>query len=193
MNTRPQECLPYLELARQEARITRQIGLCELPRLETLVVDGIVAESDAALTVDLRFGRTPEGLVRVQGSIRGTVGLTCQRCIQGLPHRLDIELDDLIVESESMASRVDAVAGAVGCDQALIVANGTEISVPEIVEDEILLGLPEWLCTEEPCERVPGLAYPADTGASGAGDDGAAESPFRVLSDLIGNDRRSSE
>lgn len=187
MNTRPQEGLPYLELARQEARITRPIGLGELPRLEALVVDGIVAENDAALTVDLRFSRTPEGLARVQGSVQGMLGLTCQRCIQALPYRLHIDLDDLIVGSESMARRVDAAAGPSGCDQALIVANGSEISVAEIVEDEILLGLPEWLCTEDPCERVPALIYPADPNGAGTDDERGAENPFRVLSDLIGN------
>jgi hypothetical protein len=60
MNTRPQEVLSYRDLARQHARITRQIGLAELPRVLILAA----GESAAPLDVTLTFAPDPDGLVR---------------------------------------------------------------------------------------------------------------------------------
>lgn len=190
MNTRPQAALPYLELARQAARITRQIELKELSRLEDLVIEDGSPQSDTVLTVDLQFGLAPDGPVRVQGAIRGDIGLLCHGCAEALPYHLSIDFDCLIVGSDEAARLVDAQAPPGGRLEAVIVADGREISLAEIVEDEILLALPERLCRTEPCEWAPGLVYPAgsatDTGhdavADGAGPE--RDNPFSVLADL---------
>lgn len=195
MNTRPQAALPYLELARQAARITRQIGLDELSRLADLVVDDAGSgTSDSALMVDLRFSLADDGLVRVHGEVTGELRLVCHGCAEALPFRLAIGFDCLIVGSDAAARLVDAQAPPGGRQEALIVADGREIGLAEIVEDEILLALPERLCVTEPCERTPPLVYPAKPGHAGvAGEEGAAagsgrheqkDNPFSVLAEL---------
>lgn len=196
MNTRPQAALQYLELAKQAARITRQIDLGELPRLEDLVVEAGVGRTDAPLTVNLRFDLAPDDLVRVQGEISGEVGLVCHGCAEALPYHLQIGFDCLIVGSEEAACRVDADAPPGGRPEALIVADGREIGLAEIVEDEILLALPERLCRTEPCERAPALAFPATAGtATGAqpGPDTDKENPFSVLAELTTNKTTPTE
>ena len=193
MNTRPQAALPYLELARQAARITRQIGLDELPRLEDLIVDDAGRTAmGRALTVDLQFGLTADGLVRVHGEVSGEVGLICHGCAEALPYRLAFDFDCLIVASDDAARLVDAQAPSGGRPEALIVADGREISLVEIVEDEILLALPERLCPTLPCERAPQLVYPAEPASgsesgerlAGAGGNEEKDNPFSVLAEL---------
>lgn len=192
MNTRPPEALPYLDLARQGMRIDRQIAVSELSRLAPLVADWADnggRQDVPVLAVSLQFGLAPDGLVRVQGEISGEIGLVCHGCAEPLPHRLLVAFDCLIVESEAAACRLDEEGPAGGRRDTLIVAGGREISLAEIVEDEILLALPERLCVADPCERAPALSYPAGAGfAEGEGvvpeRRGGAENPFSVLAEL---------
>jgi len=185
MNTRPQAALSYLELARQAARITRQIALRELSRLEDIVVED--GSSGKSLEVTLQFGLTADGHVQVRGDITGDIALVCHGCAEALPYHLAIRFHCVIVESEEAARELDA-QGATGMrPEALIVADGREIGLADIVEDEILLALPERLCRAEPCEWAPSLVYRARTGEStdtpgGRGDE--KDNPFSVLAEL---------
>lgn len=197
MNTRPPEALPYLDLARQGMRVERQIAVSELARLAPLVAhlaDERGPQAEPVLDVRLQFGQAPEGLVRVQGEISGEVGLVCHGCAEPLPHRLLVAFGCLIVESEAAACRLDEEGPAGGRPEAVLVAGGREISLAEIVEDEILLALPERLCAADPCERAPALFYPARVGAAedeAAAPEGrsGADNPFSVLAELkITND-----
>ena len=199
MNTRPQEALPYLDLARQAARITRRISLNELSRVAR-IVESAGGRTDRTLEVTLQFGRSDDALVRVSGEIDGDLELVCQGCAEALLHHLIIDFDCLIVESEAAARQADAQAPSGGRPETLVVAHGRHISIADLVEDEILLGLPERLCTADPCERAPGLSYPAEPAASGAaaGADGPGaardtDNPFSVLAELTNHKRSSSE
>ncbi len=198
MNTRPQEALPYRDLARERARISRCIRTRDLERLRKVVVEDVVPEPDARLRVGLEFHRTSSGLTRVRGRVTGTIGLTCNGCAEALAHNLDLPLNCLIVATEAMATRVGAEAGARGALEDLVVAGGEEVTVAQIVEDEVLLSLPERLCGSEPCQRLPGLDYPAAAGAAAREEDAPGleaepggpagtergRNPFSVLAEL---------
>ena len=72
-------------------------------------------------------------------------------------------------------------------DADVMVAGGAEISVAQIVEDELLLSLPERLCTSTPCERLPVLAYPAESSDGDVQDraePAEEDNPFSVLRSL---------
>lgn len=193
MNTRPQERLLYRDLARQQARISRQIDLQTLSRLEDLVVGGTrgrASEVDpAALDVSLQFSMDPRGFSRVDGTVSGFLSLRCHRCAEELVHTLMLPFGCFIVESEALA---DELADNQTPADVLVAPDG-EVTIAAIVEDEILLSLPEWLCTEDPCKRAPELAYPAAELSPGStstevdsvqAEERSIENPFSVLADL---------
>jgi uncharacterized metal-binding protein YceD (DUF177 family) len=202
MNTRPQEALLYRDLARQQAQISRQIGLAALPRLTELLADASDIEAGRSFDVELRFSVDSQGCTRVDGEISGSVLLNCHRCAEVLRHPLQARFSCMIAQTEAIADSL-VEEGRSGGDSVpaedVLVANGNEVTVAQIVEDELLLNLPERLCVSEPCERAPELAYPADltdgkAGADGAGGQrsagtgedtsGEADNPFSVLANL---------
>ena len=76
------------------------------------------------------------------------------------------------------------------------------VDLVALLEDEMLLGLPEKLCVEEPCPRIPKLSYgPADaelekmatgTSAGNALVDGDRQRPFEDLRSMLAS-RQPSE
>ncbi len=215
MNTRPQETLSYRDLARQQARISRPVSLKTLPRLHELV-EQVLQENPAeatrerrngaAFVVDLQFRVDARGFCRVTGELTGQLPLNCNGCAEVLDHPLAMSFACIIVETEALADGLvedGRSGGDTSPTEDVLVAGGTEVTVAQIVEDEILLNLPERLCLTEPCERAPALAYPAADNAEDGGvgkketatgnDDShpdGEENPFSVLAGLkLGNSR----
>jgi len=189
MNTRQEEALPFRDLARQRARISRQISLNQLTRLEPLTVDVDGHEADGLL-VDMAFSHDPDGLVRVVGEISGALALTCNGCAEALAYELRLGFDCVIVDSDVVAAEV---SGESDRSRDVVVAEDLQITVAEIVEDEILLGLPERLCVSEPCPRAPATDFPAaESGEVQDPDSEAAQdaepNPFSVLARLKSQD-----
>ncbi len=195
MNTRPQEALLYRDLARQQAGLSRHVGLAALPRLRQLVeatedADAdAVAETDQGFDVTLRFNVDARGFSRVEGELDGRIVLHCNGCAEVLVHPLKLTFACVIAETEAIADVLIEDGqregdGSLADD--VLVAGGGEVTVAQIVEDEILLNLPERLCTSEPCERAPELAYPAsDDGLEHSEtDEDEDDNPFSVLADL---------
>lgn len=179
MNTGPEDQLAYRDLARRQARVARTLNARELTRLWSLVAsDGTDA---VPVAVDLRLRLDSEGFAWVHGTIVANLNLLCTRCAESVGSRVVAELS-VCVADESRASELAE-------SRDVHVVDGPILSLTELVEDALLLELPERLCVEEPCPRLPSLAYPA-TGSADAGadrDDGAkddARSPFAALAAL---------
>lgn len=167
MNTRPEERLPYLELARQGARMSRSLPAEALSRLAD------IAPGHGALQIDLAFTLDAEGRAWVNGSAALTVHATCQRCLEGFQHGMQVTLTLCIVTDPSLASELAGEAD-------VLVADGDSVSIADVVEDEVILSLPERLCREDPCEYAPKLWFPAPD----APEPEREENPFDVLSVL---------
>jgi uncharacterized protein len=167
MTTPSDERLAYASLARQGARVERQLPLDALPRVAEL------ASARGPVVVTLEFRLEGAGRPWVSGHAEQRVEATCQRCLERFERRLNVDFDLCIVREEA-----DARAIAEAAD--VLVVEGETVSIAEIVEDELLLGLPERLCEREPCPHAPALVFPAP----GAEQTEAAESPFSVLSKL---------
>jgi uncharacterized metal-binding protein YceD (DUF177 family) len=220
MNTRPQEALSYRDLARQQAHISRRINLNALPRLKALVesadatevgsaagieAGGIEAggiEVEEGFEVALRFSIDARGFSRVEGELNGRIALQCNGCAETLGYPLTLTIGCVIVETEAIADGlVEDSSGERMVAEDVLVAGGAEVTLTQIVEDEILLNLPERLCTSEPCERAPELAYPAFgvhqaeslTDSDSEGEDGNDDNPFSILADLKIGDGQQNE
>lgn len=70
--------------------------------------------------------------------IRGNVGLTCQRCLSELPHEVAIACDVYLAANEAELERRSAEI-EVGAD---VILRSAKMSLVELIEDEVLLGLP---------------------------------------------------
>lgn len=173
MDTRPDERLAYPDLAKQSAQVKRLLEPDQLPRLCQL------APPQGPVDVEMRFYLAADGRPRVQGHARTLVAAECQRCLETLERPLRVDFDVCIVTDPELASEL-----AEGVD--VLLAEGGSVSVAEVVEDELILSLPERLCESEPCPLAPSLAYPAGgEAADGAADKPAhKDNPFDVLAEL---------
>jgi uncharacterized protein len=69
-------------------------------------------------------------------TVHGQVELTCQRCLGGMQHTVEIDRMVYLARSETELDRLDALPDS----DAILV--GETLGLVELVEDEVLLGLP---------------------------------------------------
>jgi uncharacterized protein len=166
MKTSPDERLPYRELARQGARLVRSVPAGELARLAA------VAPGVGMLDVDLAFRSDDEARVWVSGMVQTRVLATCQRCLGEFEHPLRATFELCLAADEDEASALAEQAD-------VVVAVQDVVTVAELVEDELILGVPERLCSVDPCEHAPPLL-----GSESGDEQVARRNPFEILSVL---------
>lgn len=181
MNTRGDETLSYRDLAKQGARVERQIRVSTLQRLTQMV------GRDATVTVSLEFRFDDESEVWIAGQAHVNLDLQCQRCAQELAHPLRAEFDMCVVVGEDRARVAYEARVADDVRDLLVVSSATQLTVAEIIEDELLLKIPDTLCAELPCPRAPQLDYPASPAGGTVMAEEAAK-PFAGLAELLACD-----
>ena len=169
MKTRPQEALRYVELAQRGARFERSLGGADLPRWSEVV------EGEVAVDVSLSFAQDEASRPCVKGSYRARSDMLCRRCSEVLPYEWAGDFELTIVGDETAASQL-------GVEHDVLLAEGEELAVAEMLEDELLMAMPDQLCREEPCERMMPREFPAPGGAT----ESAAErgNPFAAIAKL---------
>lgn len=167
MNTHPDEPLPYLELARQGARVVREFPAEALGRLAE------VAPGRGTLHLDMRFSMDGDGRPWVTGTAAVTVAATCQRCLGQFDRPMTAAFELCIVRNPATASELAAEVDVLMLDHDVLTPS-------QVVEDELLLDLPERLCDTDPCPHAPSLEFPAPD----APDPEETDNPFHVLSQL---------
>jgi len=168
MSHAPADRVNAVELAGRAATLERRLGSSQLPRLiEAGALDGTHVHAW------LEFG-TFEGRATIGVRVDGEVMLACQRCLKPCACAVD-ETASLAV----VASETDDVPG--GYEPLL--GDAERLSVVEVIEEQVLLGLP----------LVPMHASAAECGAAAAalaatGERPAAEEtqkPFANLRELL--------
>ncbi|MFW6092787.1 MAG: YceD family protein [Pseudomonadota bacterium] len=167
MNTRPDERLPYRDLARQGARVSRSVPGDALKRLAD------VAPGYGTLSIELAFSLDQDGRSWVTGSAEASVEATCQRCLESFATPLWVGFELCIVKDAGLASEL-------ANDVDVLAVDKDAVTLAEVVEDELILAVPERLCTEEPCPYAPALSYPAPDAPEPEPD----ENPFHALAVL---------
>jgi uncharacterized protein len=155
MTTQPKaDAVEPFKLARKGAAWTGEIPLAALPRLSAEVAHG-AAGSLSDVAVALRFFCDEQGRARVRGHASTTVGLSCQRCLEPVLRELEIEIDLWLVRTDEQAQRLSP-------EQEPCVLWDERVAVAVLVEDDLLLALPEQVCLNfDDCANAPALAYPA--------------------------------
>lgn len=175
LNRLPVEVNPF-RLVEQKKRLTGVVPLKQLSRLAEMALP-----ETEDFSVELDFTRSTSNLPMVQGYVRGTVMLECQRCLQPIQYRIDspVRVALTTFQSDERPEQEGLEAWLVEDDRLFLM---------DFVEDEILLALP-FVAKHEQCEPVRPLieALPTDIPAitSGQEDDPAQakKNPFAVLKD----------
>jgi len=127
MSSAPADLVNAVELAGRSATLERRLSLRHLPRLvEAGALEGTRASAE------LVFGKI-EGRTTVEVQVSGELVLTCQRCLRPCTCTVN-ESASLVV----MASDADEVPG--GFEPLL--GDAERLSVTELIEEQLLLGLP---------------------------------------------------
>ena len=154
------EFLDPFRLACQQIRMNGVIPVAAMTRVAALVRD-----DSGAVEVVLRFRMSASGVPRADGGARLTAHLTCQRCLDPLDLELAPELKVAFTDGGEAAGRAEISAGyePLECDG--------RIGLTAIVEDEILLALPDF----------PMHPHGACTAAGEVGTPDGGDSPFSGL------------
>lgn len=110
-------------------------GIIVAGKLERLSEATVGVNSDAE--VKLSFDVDAQGLKIVQGTAKVAVDLECQRCGEAFPHNCEIEFTYSPVLHEDQADNLpDAY-------EPVLVDEHGEIDLLQVIEDELLLSLPQ--------------------------------------------------
>ena len=156
-------------LAAENARLDGALPLAALPRLAALLssTEGMVRVALVA-TVD------GQGKRYIHGEVSAVVELVCQRCLGRLHMPLLARVSLGLVRSEAEAERLPE-------DREPLLLTGDEIAVATLVEDELLLALPQ-------IPRHEDLRECAAHGYTLPGDEPPASrppQPFAALASLL--------
>jgi uncharacterized protein len=120
-----------LDFARNGMELRGEVAMAEMPRLQDML-----AEPEGQVSYVLRGRRDKNGKPVLELTLEGSCQLRCQRCLQSLAYPINMtsrllpvpegELDDSSPEEDGM-DRIPAQAS---------------MNVLDLVEEEILLGLP---------------------------------------------------
>lgn len=152
MNSQEAGSSTYRSLAQQRAVVSCQLEPQSLPRFAQAcgVLDTVSA--------DLTFSLDDQGRVMVKGRVVAEAELGCHRCEEMVPKRVDAMLTALVAFSEEQADAWDSVTP----ETDVVVVASPNLNVVELVEDELLLALPNRVCTDDECAHKPSMYYGVD-------------------------------
>lgn len=151
-----------IRLADEGARLRGTVPAGAMPRLGAACLDHA-----AEATVNLVFSRAQDGFRRMQGQVQLPVGLGCERCLKRL---------DWMVETEVQAVWLRPGQPEAAIPEEYDIMTAAEpVALADLVEDELLLGLPMYPTHPDGLCRAP--QPKGDT---------AAHRPFDVLGKLKG-------
>ena len=157
-------------LAAEGGQLDGALALAALPRLAAAL-----NRADGVVSVALVAGVDPRGVRFMKGTLRTGVELVCQRCLESLPWRLDVAVSLGLVHNEAEADRLPEEY------EPLLVPEGF-IRVADLVEDELLLALPQIPRHDDARECVANSYRAPDT---------AHDQPFATLASLLRDSKRS--
>lgn len=162
-------------LAAESGRLEGRLALAALPRLATL------NRIDGEVMIALTGGVDEHGVAFLEGLLSTEIELECQRCLGPLRLPLTVEVLLGVVRSEAQAERLPERYD-------LLLVADAEVTVADLVEDELLLALP-------PIPRHVDLRDCQATGY-GVSDELALgtplRQPFAVLASLLPDLKRST-
>ena len=115
------------ELASRRAVLAGAVEVESLPRLLE-----VVSARPRAVAYRIEFTRDVSGRPKMSGHVEGVLPLVCQRCLDRLDWSFDTRFESVVVgDAQEDTGGMDAVT-----------CSGGRIELDPVIEDEILLALP---------------------------------------------------
>ena len=138
---------------------------------------GLVGGDATPVEVRLTFELDAEGRCRMHGGACLRAGVNCRRCAQSVRCDIETDIDVLVLASESEARTLTPRHDT-------CVLTEPKVPVDALVEDDLLLALPEHGCARrEDCPHAALVLDRESTGGEGA--DRGADGPFAALAGLV--------
>lgn len=170
MLTRLPNLIDPILLAERNAEFAGQLPLVSLDRLTDLL-----AETQGSVEVDVAFSRDGH-LTKIEGHITASLALICQRCLEPLIWQVNREIRLGVVNSVEQANKLPEGY------EPLLLNEDDKIPLKTIIEDELLLSIPDIPKHSETC-RIPEI--PDDNAMRMAKNSGiATPNPFSILADF---------
>lgn len=155
-----------IDFARKALEVHDRIAVSQFSRARDLL-----SSTDSELDYRLAGSVNNEGQPTLRLRVQGELQLQCQRCLDPLAFKLDID-STFIVAADEAAIPATAEDDEVFTDEDYIIAD-TQMQVLDLLEDEVLLALPYTPKHDE-----------TQCGASGMLNELKKPSPFAVLQGL---------
>jgi len=193
----PQDTVDVPLAARRNAAYDCEFILDVVPHPLGRLIEAV----EELVTVSAQFEVATDdyGRPRVTGQAQAKVVMPCQRCLEEVQTDVTATLEQVIWFGEELPVELAT------SELDVMLSSTKEMTFAALVEDDLLLALPQQLCQVEDCERLPVLAYPAPgytsesgVAAGSAGDQGGDQDgdqedslpddrqrPFAGLKDLL--------
>lgn len=155
-------------LAERRCTVAGAINIAALERLSDLVTD-----KTGVVECDVVFAKEGKRAV-VSGNIKANLSVECQSCLHALVWPIDINFKLGVVASLEEADRIE-----IDCEPLLF--NGEKISLFSLIEDEILLALPDYPKHEYDCIQ---RKVSENSDYNQENNRNKADNPFSVLAKL---------
>lgn len=168
------------ELARRDSTWSGDIALDRFFRLvDSLEVPPEKLHVSADIKIELQFSRDAEGRYRLNGLVGFPAYCKCHRCLEPVDLSLEVELDAVLAFDEREAISLGKMYEVIHLPKG-------NISVVDLIEDDLLLSIPKDVCElGEKCENAPKTQYPSDSVVDEK--DVEPGNPFSILADLKKN------
>ncbi len=172
MSVRLPEFIDPWHFAEIGKELSGQVRLTNLPRLDDVLLD---REGEAKFL--LRFYKREHRQIHITGFVKATLSMVCQRCLEPVSIPITSDVDVVVVEGYEEAKQL-------ADELEPLLAGDNRIRLNEVIEDELLLALPQVpMHPEDECRA----AYENFTGSHGQNvgeSDEKKPNPFAALKDL---------
>ena len=158
---------PY-DLARTGARLAGRVAASQMPRLRPVLVGH---SGDAAFTLGAE--RDDSGQVWVRGTIRAELCVVCQRCLAPMTVTIAARPSLLALNSRTEVARQDAKLE-------LLILDDQRYRVSDLIEDELILALPDF-----PAHESGGCEPPDHDGTAPAEEASETTGSFSILERIL--------
>ncbi len=136
---------------------------------------GLATLNDVA--VELAFEIDDHGRIHMRGGGKAEARIVCQRCLEDVAVTVESSLDVRVMSSEQRAQEIAR-------DYDTMVVDARTLSVAELVEDDLILSLPELGCgAGDDCPHRLPTEFPDEQSADD-GESAREDNPFAVLESL---------